>query len=103
MEELKRYNITLDDGTVIRNLTLNGNNFISNGVLTKEMFENNLSTVEISDGTNSTVYHNMELVQIWNKGSEYWFILREMTEDELEKLDLQANVDYLNMITEFEL
>jgi len=100
MEELKKYNITLDDGTEIKNLALNGNNFISNGVLTKEMFENNLNTVKISDGTNSIVYHNMELVQIWNNGSEYWFILREMTEDELEKLNLQANVDYLNMITE---
>jgi hypothetical protein len=100
--KVSKYNITLDDGTEIKNLTLNGNNYISNGVLTKEMFENNLNTVEISDGTNSIVYHNMELVQIWNKGSEYWFILREMTEDELQKLDLQANVDYLNMITEFE-
>ena len=37
--EDKTYSITLADGTVIGDLKLNGNNFISKSPIAKEMFE----------------------------------------------------------------
>ena len=37
--EDKTYSITLADGTVIDDLKLNGNNFISKSPITKEIFE----------------------------------------------------------------
>ena len=48
--EDKTYSITLADGTVIGDLKLNGNNFISKSPIAKEMFEDCCSPVVISDG-----------------------------------------------------
>ena len=45
----KKYTITLNDGTKIENLRLNGNNFISAAPVTKNMFDGNCSEVTISD------------------------------------------------------
>ena len=41
----KKYSITLADGTVISDLRLNGNNYISETPLTPELFDGNCSTV----------------------------------------------------------
>ena len=71
----KIYKITLADGTVIENLKLNGNNFVSDREITSEMFGGNLSKVTINDGEKDTVLKNMELVQIAKYGEEYFFIL----------------------------
>ena len=39
------YTIKLYDGTVLDNLELNGNNFISDTIIPDTVFENNLKTV----------------------------------------------------------
>ena len=45
--ENKTYSITLADDTVIGDLKLNGNNFISKSPIAKEIFEDCCSPVEI--------------------------------------------------------
>ena len=49
------YTIKLYDGTVLDNLELNGNNFISNTIIPGSVFENNLKTVEVFDGENTQI------------------------------------------------
>ena len=44
------YTITLADGTKLKNLELNGNNYIAEGVIEDSVFEGNLDTVKITDG-----------------------------------------------------
>lgn len=44
----KIYKITLTDGTVINDLKLNGNNFISSTEIEESIFDGNLLTVTIS-------------------------------------------------------
>ena len=80
--EDKTYSITLADGTVIDDLKLNGNNFISKSPITKEIFEDCCSPVVISDGETEVVHDNMELVQLTRSlpfpwmWPRIWFILQ---------------------------
>lgn len=99
----KTYTITLTDGTIIENLTLNGNNYISKEQLSEEMFDDNCRTIVISDGEKEEVHKNMELVQIVENNNEYWFVLREITEQELAQLQIQSSIEYLAMMTGVEL
>lgn len=67
----KIYKITLADGTVIDNLKLNGNNFISPVEIDETIFDGNCLNVTINDGEKDDVHTNMELVQITKMGEEY--------------------------------
>lgn len=102
MEE-KIYTITLEDGTQIENLRLNGNNFISDKKINASVFDGNLGKVVISDGEYDETHTNMALVQVTKMGSEYWFILRDIPEDELRNAKLRADLDYLAMMTDVEI
>lgn len=100
----KIYTITLADGTIIKNLRLNGNNYISLTPVFKSTFEYNLSTVVISDGETETTYHNMDLVQVVPMPhNEYWFILRELSDKEIADAKLRADVDYIAMMADVEM
>ncbi len=99
----KIYKITLADGTVIDNLRLNGNNYISETELTDDVFHGKLDKVIVNDGEGDIVYENMELVQIVKYDEEYWFILRTMTKKELQDLKNRADIDYLAMMSDIEL
>lgn len=99
----KIYRITLADGTVIDNLKLNGNNFISNETVDPAIFNGNCSPVTISDGTHEEIHDNMELVQITNTNDEYWFILRDISLAELRQLKLQSDIEYVAMMSGVEL
>lgn len=78
------YTITLSDGTVLSDLTLSGNNFVSQTEVTEADFAGKLDTVTISDGENTEVLHDAELVQIahYDFMPGWYFILREIPEAE---------------------
>lgn len=97
------YKITLSDGTTISDLTLNGSNFISKTPVYSSTFEDNCSTVIINDGKTEREYHNMELVQITEQNGEWWFVLRELSKEELEKIKTQSDIEYIAMMTGIEL
>ena len=100
----KRFEITLADGTKISDLVLNGNNYISTREITEDIFSGNLSRVVISDGENEEVLTNCELIQIreFNPG-EWWFIIREIPEDIQRQREIQANIEYIAMMTDVDL
>lgn len=99
----KNYKITLSDGTVIDNLKLNGNNFISNEIIDPMLFNGNCSPVVISEGTNEEIHDNMELVQITQVNGDYWFVLRDIAISELKQLKLQSDIEYMAMMAGIEL
>ena len=101
--EKKLYQITLDDGTEIPNLRLNGNNFISEEKLDESIFENNLHSVLISDGEHEEVHGQMDLVQLIKYEGEYWFVLIDVSEEELKYRRLRADLDYVAMMADVEL
>lgn len=97
------YTITLADGAVIENLRLNGNNFISNEQIEHNVFDGNCSPVVISNGEYEVFHENMKLVQISRINGEYWFVLRDISPDEIEKIKIQSDLEYVAMMTGVEL
>lgn len=101
--ENKIYSIMLSDGSMIGNLKLNGNNFISEIPVSAELFTDNCSPVVISDGEIEDVHENMELVQVTKMGDEYWFVLRDISASEMEKIKMQSDIEYIAMMAGVEL
>ena len=84
------YRVTLADGTVLDNLQLNGNNFISQTKIEDSVFEGNLSQVEIFDGETTETLTDQVLAANRMFGDECWFILRDKTDVERKEEALQA-------------
>ncbi|HNX62855.1 MAG TPA: hypothetical protein PKN45_09455 [Candidatus Limiplasma sp.] len=97
------YQIILSDGVTISNLRLNGNNFVSNTPISATVFTGKLSPVTIRKNDVPEIHEHMELVQVTRMGSEYWFVLRDITEQELSQIKLRADVDFIAMMADVEL
>nr|DAG31485.1 MAG TPA: hypothetical protein [Caudoviricetes sp.] len=95
MEQKEKFTIILADGTRLINLTMNGNNFIADHVIADEVLSaDNLIGVTINDE-----YHDQMVLDGKTDvdGENTWFILRDMTAEELKDLDIAAKLDYLAM------
>lgn len=107
MEKSRVWKITLSDGTQIKNLRLNGNNYVSETKLTEDDFKGKLSKVTIEgseDGQEiKQEYEHMELVQIVHYEDGYYFVLRELSEAELKERKMQGDIEYLAMMTDIDL
>ena len=88
------YTIKLENGTELSDLELNGNNFISSAKITEDNFNENLGKITITDSDgNVTEKKNLELIQITHPDDKYWFVLRELSTEELEKAQLQSDLN----------
>jgi len=87
------YTIKLNNGTIISNLVLNGNNFISDKIISDDIFTNNLDKVEISDGKSTQIYQDMMLVANRVIDGKSWFILAEKTQEQKEKEALEKCIN----------
>lgn len=76
------YKITLADGTVLKNLELNGNNYIAEGVIYDAVFNDNLATVTITDGKTTETYEDMVLLSNRVDGGRSWIVLGEKSAQE---------------------
>lgn len=85
------YTITLADGTKLKNLELNGNNYISETAIEDSVFEGNLDTVKISDGSTTETFTDMRLMSNIVRDGRSWFVLGEKSAqqkamEQMEKL-----------------
>ena len=98
------FTITLADGTQITDLALNGNNFISSNEITESTFAGKLAKVTITGDSEQDEagligeHSNMALVQVKKYGNEYWFVLRELSAQELRDMRIDARLDYIEMM-----
>lgn len=99
----KTYSVCLADGTTFENLKLNGNNFVSTQEIDASVFDGNCSPVKFRVDETEDVHENMKLIHVTKYGNETWFALRDLTEDELAKIQLRSDVDYIAMMAEVEL
>lgn len=97
------YTITLEDGTQIRNLYMNGTNFVSQEEIKPEIFYGKLGTVTISNGEMEETHTNMEFVQVMKIDDEYYFVLIDIPENEIRNRKLRSDLDYLAMMTDIEI
>lgn len=79
------YKITLADGTKLENLELNGNNYIAEGVVDDSVFKDNLATVTITDGKETTTYEDMVLLSHRVDGGRSWIVLGVKSEKEKQE------------------
>lgn len=78
------YTITLADGTKIKNLDMNGTNYVSKKKIDESILtETNLKTVTISDGETEETYSDWEFTQQmeWEDGT-FYLAFHEKTEQE---------------------
>lgn len=99
----KSFKVTLSDGTKFENLKVNGSYYITEKAITEKDFKGKLSKVIIeeteNDKTVKTEYNHMELIQILHYEDGYYFALRELSQDEIDKITIQSNIEYLAMMT----
>lgn len=104
MNEKEIFSISLSNGTTISNLKLNGNNFISDTEIMAEMFAGGLSEVHISgDKGTSYIINHAKLIQIIELDGKWWFILGEMSAEELLFEKISSDIDYIAMMTDVDL
>ena len=101
----KSFKITLADGTQFKNLKLSGNNYISKVKITEDDFKGKLSKITIENETDKTSeeLEHVELVQIVHYEDGYYFVLRQLSADEIDKLKMQGDIEYLAMMTDVDL
>ena len=83
---------------------MNGNNFISSARVTESTFAGKLAHVTISGNPEFDdvgligEHENMELIHCKQYGEKYWFILRDIPQDELQRLRIESRLDYIEMM-----
>ena len=80
------YKITLEDGTELKDLELNGNNFIANTVIDDGVFKDNLDKITITDEEGNTEEHkDMKIIKNKPIDGKSWLVFKQKTEkDKLE-------------------
>ena len=97
------YRLILADGTEIKNLTKNGDNYISDKKIDGNLFRGNLSTLTITDGEETITMENAELIQQVEFDGKFWICFRELSERELKDIDMEAKIEYLAMMTDVDI
>ena len=97
---MENITIALSNGTELTGLELNGNNYISPEKMTEDTFADGLSPVVI----NGEEHEQMALVQcIQHADGRTWFILRDVTAEEVAQAKLRADIDFLALMTDVKL
>ena len=86
------YTITLTDGTILKNLCLNGNNFISDTRVEASVFDDNLNTVRITGPEVDETFENLDLASIREDGGKCWIVLRQLSDREMQERNTQADI-----------
>lgn len=89
------YTLKLNDGTVISDLAVNGNNLVSPVKVDESVFADNLETVTVSDGETETEYHDLELIAIQSQPDGWYIALRQITEQEKNIKDMNETINAL--------
>lgn len=97
---MENYTIILYDSTIIDNLTLNGNNFIS----PVDVGEDKLTLANLSRITiNGVEYTDMVLRNYWQDVDGWHIIISEATPQEKFEATINAKIDYIAMMEDIDL
>lgn len=97
---MENITIALSNGTELTGLELNGNNYISPEKLTEDTFADGLSPVVI----NGEEHKQMALVQcIQHADGRTWFILRDVTAEEVANAKLRSDIDFIALMSDIDL
>lgn len=91
--------------TSFHRMDISGNNYISKVKITEDDFKGKLSKITIENETDKTSekLEHVELVQIVHYEDGYYFVLRQLSADEIDKIKTKADIEYLAMMTDVDL
>ena len=87
------YKITLENGSVIDNLVLNGNNYISQDEIDDTNLQGILNEVVIEDENQRVVYEKLKLISHIKVNGRSWLVFCEPSIEELRKLQIDTRFD----------
>lgn len=98
------YTIRLADGTELKNLGKNGDNYISATEIDESIFEDNTSEIVITDENGAEeVIKNAVFIQQMQFPDGYYFCFTQKTATELAFEKIQSQIDYVAMMTDVEM
>lgn len=90
------YSIKLQNGKLLEDLELNGNNYISNTIINDDVFIGNLDSIIITDDDgNETWYSNVKLMSNIERDGKSWFVLGEKSKTEIKEEMLKQTISDL--------
>lgn len=92
------HTITLADGTKLKNLALNGNNYISDEIISDAVFAGNLGTVTITNGETTETHTDMMLYSNRIDGGKSWFVLGKKTEEQIMRERIASLEEQIDML-----
>lgn len=100
METNQTYTIDLGNGEVLKNVTINGNNYVYDEDISEETFEG-METVTIEDSEGNVQTLNSAVLVALSKYPEGWyFVLRELTEEEIRQATNDAQILFTAIATD---
>ncbi len=101
---MEKFKIALSNGNEIDNLTMNGNNFVSEEEITEDIFEGGLDDVVITSSEGAEeVHEHMALVQIQQLYGAYYITLRDVTAAEIVQAKMRSDIEYIAMMSDIEI
>lgn len=87
------YKITFENGVIIDNLILNGNNYISEEEIDDSNLQGILNEVVIEDDNQRVVYEKLKLISHIKVDGRSWLVFVEPSIEELRKLQIDSRFD----------
>jgi len=99
-----KYTIKLADGTELKGLGKNGDNYISATEIDESIFEDNTSEVVITDEDGvEVVLENAEFIQQMEFPDGFYICFRVKSEMEIVMQNFQSQIDYIAMMADVEM
>lgn len=98
----KDWKMILADGTELTGFRQNGNNYVSQEKVDETVFEDNLSTLTLTDGETEIVMQNAVLIQQVKYADGWYLCFRELTPQELQNISIMSKIDYLAMMADID-
>ena len=101
MNEDAVYTVDLGNGTMLENVTMNGNNYVYNGEISSETFDG-IETVTVSndDTEHVTTFNHAKLVALNEYPEGWYFVLGEYSEKELKEAAREAQIMFTALATD---
>lgn len=96
---MEKAKITFTNGTVIE-AEENASSLITDS---RPDFPADLSSVKVTGAGGERIYKNAEIIKCASVDGRYWFAFREISESERTARQMQANIEYIAMMTEVDL
>ena len=95
--------VTLADGTILNNLDTNGSYYISRVEIPASVFHTNCTPLVVSGGEFDGTHPHAELVDYKAQGGVTKFAFRDIPVNKLAMMKMEADLDFLAMMTDVEL